>query len=67
MVTPTEYGLALAAVIAILFFVGCCSDTESADDKGCGCGCCLAAVILLLATLYLIYFFFRFTASILSL
>ena len=36
MVTPTEYGLALAAVI------------------------------LLLATLYLIYFFFRFTVSILS-
>ena len=64
MVTPTEYGLALAAIIAILFFVGCCSDTEHADDKGCGC--CLAAIILLLATLYLIYFFFRFTASILS-
>lgn len=64
MVTPTEYGLALAAGIAILFFVGCCSDTEYADDKGCGC--CLAAIILLLATLYLIYFFFRFTIAILS-
>ena len=61
MVTPTEYGLALAAIIAILFFVGCCSDAEYADDKGCGC--CLAIVILALAALYLVYFVVRLAYS----
>lgn len=57
MITPLEYGLATAAILAILVFIFCCSDTECVDDKGCGC--CLAVVILLAAIIYLVYFVIR--------
>lgn len=59
MISPAEYCLALASVIAILFFCFARSDAEHADDKGC----CLATAVLALAALYLVYFVVRLVHS----
>ena len=59
MVTPTEYGLAVAAIIAILTFIACIQD---ADDVGIF-GCCLSVLILLASVIYLFYFAIRLIFS----
>lgn len=59
MITPTEYGLAIAAIIAILTFIACIQD---ADGVG-GCGCCLSILILFASVIYLFYFAIRLISS----
>lgn len=59
MITPLEYGLALAAVIAILCFLACFQDSEHED----GCGCCFAVLVILAAIIYLVYFSVRLVLS----
>lgn len=59
MITPTEYGLAIAAIIAILTFITCISD---ADDVS-GCGCCFSILILFASVIYLFYFAIRLISS----
>lgn len=57
MITPLECGLAAVAISVIIFFALLCTETESVDDKGCGC--CLAVVVILAAVVYLVYFAIR--------
>ena len=59
MISPLEYGLALAAVIAVLFFLACFQDSEHDG----GCGCCVAVLVLLAAIIYLVYFAVRLVLS----
>ena len=59
MISALEYGLAAAAIIAILTFIACIQD---ADHVGIF-GCCLTVLILLASVIYLLYFVIRLIFS----